>query len=483
MDYIREKCLLVLTATALVWLWTPWTAGPVEGRDERVRQDIQLKGLREDPRLLLGAGSAEFPPPDVGDARRKAMSAAERKLIDAVVEAMLPKARALLRYEDADRTPAAEKALADLVRNFAGREVRRRRIIEFKDYPDSGVYTAALFLIKAAVERDLEAELGAKRDIVIADVNDAAIAGNARDWPLSVRSYVTARDNIRFFFDEIPMRAVVTGRPEEVVLARHVDARLRELVERIEIRPLRGEMLYGGDGRPREPVEVSVTFPFAEGPRPITDAALNVRVFKGHARVGGGRAMTDAWGKAVVSVEWADPAEPQVVLDVSLDTSTLPGIPEVTEPPRRLIPLWRSRAVAFSLLVRADTGRAEIPRLRENLRQLLQKSGFESIDVALDTHVLGEEQIEKVRRTKADFLLLIDFLAATQKEEAFNMYSSLARTRYSFYRLPDAVQTMDERGPEAHGRSSNRAKAVSYAVERIEPELLRQVKEKLDKLR
>lgn len=483
MDYIRQKCMLIAAATTLVYLGNPLSAPSVEGGDELVRQETQLKGLRQDPRLLLGTATAPYQPPDVGDSRRKAMGLAENVLADSLAGALDAKARSLLRYSDSDRAPAAEKRLRDLLDNFSRRELRRRRVIEFKDYPERGLYTAALFLMRTEVERGLETELGAKRDIVVADVNDASIARMSRDWWLALRSYVAARDNLKFFFDEIPMRAVVTGQTEEVVLAKLVDSRLADLVERIELKPIRGSFAYSSDGRLRAPVEIEALYPFEEGPKPIPDLHLNVSVYKGHGRVGTGRAVTDAWGKAVLPLEWADPSQGQLVLEVSVDTSTLPGLPQLSRAPSRLIPVWRSRTVAFSLLVRADTGRAEIPQLRESLRTLLMQAGFDSVAVDLDSHSLGEEQLEKARDTKADFLLLVDFLAATRKEEEFHMYSSLARTRYAFYTLPDAVQRMDEIGPEGRGKSSNRQTAVSYAVERIQPELLRMLKEKLDKLK
>lgn len=483
MDDIREKCLLVAAATTLVYLWTPLTAPPAEGGDERYRQETQLKGLRADPRLHVGMGTAPYQPPDVGDSRRKAMGLAEKALVGSLAGALDAKARSLLRYDAADRTPGAEKRLGELLENFSRREVKRRRVIEFKDYPERGVYTAALFLVRTAVERGLETELLAKREIVVADVNDASIARMSRDWWLALRSYVTSRDNIRFFFGDIPVRGVVTGQNEEVVLSGFVDARLAELLEKIELKPIRSSFAYSSNGRPREPVEIEALYPFEEGARPIADLHLNVSVYKGKGRLSRAKLITDAWGKAVLPLEWADPAEGSVVLEVSVDTGTLGGLPALTRVSSRLIPVWRSRSVAFSLLVRADTGRAEIPQLRESLRTLLLQSGFDSVAVDLDSHALGEEQLEKARATKADFLLLVDFLAATRKEEEFHMYSSLARTRYAFYKLPDAVQTMDENGPEARGKSSNRRTAVSYAVERIQPELLRMIKEKLEKLK
>lgn len=468
------------TIVLAVLLSLPASSAPPQDRDRRA---VQIQGMRLDKRMFVGVGEAAYAPPDVGDARGKALRAAEKDLLATVAAGLAGKARSLLRYELADRTRIAERSLGDLLRDFASREIRRKRVIEFQDYPKKGRFTAAVLLMKADAERDLETELSAKRDIAIADVNDASITKMGRDWALSLRACVMARDNLEFFFPYIPVRGVVSGAPDEVVLSRHVEGRIKELVERIEIVPVREAAVYGIDGRLREPLEVLVRYPFPEGPRPIPELTVNLSVAKGRGRLAATRVTTDAWGKAVVPLEWADPDGEPVAVSVSVDTAALPGKPELAAAPAALIGLTRGRAVAFSLLARADTGKADLPVLRERVRALLLRNGFDSVALELDSHVLDEAGIEKARKTKADFLLLVDFLAATSREEEFHMYTAQARAKFALYRLPDGVEAFQEAAPGGQGRSSDLGRAVSYAADRVEPALLRLLRERIEQLR
>lgn len=450
---------------------------------DKNRLSVQIQGMRQDSRMFVGVGEAPYAPPDVGDARGKALRLAEKDLLETVAAGLSAKARALLRYELSDRTRIAERSLGDLLRDFASREIRRKRVIEYQDYPKRGRFTAAVLLMKADAERNLETELAAKRDIVIADVNDASITKMGRDWALSLRACVMARDNLEFFFPYIPVRGVVSGTPDEVVLYKHIDGRIKELVERIEIVPVRPSAVYGIDGRLREPLELLVRYPFPEGPRPIPELALDLRVAKGNGRLAAARVTTDAWGKAVVPLEWADPAGEPVAVSVSVDTTALPGKPDLAAAPSVLVELTRGKAVAFSLLARADTGKADLPVLRERVRALLLRNGFDSVALDLDNHSLDEAGIEKARQTKADFLLLVDFLASTKREDEFQMYTAQAQAKFALYRLPDGVEAFQESAPGGQGRSSDLSRAVSYAADRVEPSLLRLLRERIQQLR
>lgn len=458
----------------------PAASAPPADKD---RLSVQIQGLRQDSRMFVGVGETPYTPPDVGDARGKALRAAEKELLETVAAGLSAKARALLRYELSDRTGIAERSLGDLLRDFASREIRRKRVIEFQDFPKRGRFTAAVLLMKADAERDLETELAAKRDIVIADVNDASITKMGRDWALALRACVMARDNLEFFFPYIPVRGVVSGAPDEVVLSRHIEGRIKELVERIEIVPVRETSVYGIDGRLRQPLELLVRYPFPEGSRPIPEVVLDLRVAKGSGRLAAARVTTDAWGKAVVPLEWADPSGEPVSIEVRVDTAALPGKPELAAAPAARVQLTRGRAVAFSLLARADTGKADLPVLRERVRALLLRNGFDSVALELDSHVLDEAGIEKARQTKADFLLLVDFLASTKREEEFQMYTAQARARFALYKLPDGVEAFQDAAPGGQGRSADLARAVSYAADRVEPALLRLLRERIEQLR
>ena len=466
---------------------TAFAAGPApaaKGEAPGAANEAKIKRILNDPDLYAGLGYADYEGADIGDARKKAVENASEDLSRHIRVRVESVTKDALSYSAKGKKHSEEESFDRVVKSFVDQVLNQSRDEEFIDYPKPGTLAVVAYVNKQAADKDIQQDLNAKKDRVVGLVHEAGAAFDGKNFPSALRDYLSARDKLDLFFEGMPVNASLEkgGAPREI--GAYVEGRIEDLVGGLELKPFNDFVKYTAAGKPRGGLAVGAGFRAGKGEgEGVAKLPLIVRFSTGAGRPAQAKLTTDAFGKAVIPLDWVDPEQTEAALEVSLDTEAFPGLGARAVLPHCAIGLQRSKTVAYGVRFVNGNSKAGLRSMEEGVRGLLSTAGYGYVKVSLGGDDVEKAQIDRAREAHADYLLAIHLTATGRQEPDFGLYSASVESSFSMNNLLDGTEVFSSSGPSAKGFGSSLAGAGWNAANKIEKALLQKVKDRVGAIR
>ena len=455
-----------------------------KARNAAVEIETKIKMLLDDPNLYAGFGYADYKGADIGDARKKAVDNALDDLSRRIRVYVESATKNVFDYTTKGKKHSEEQSFERVIKSFVNQVLGQSRDEEFIDHPMPGMLAVVAYVNKETADKDIQQDLSTKQDRVVELIHEAGAAFDAKNFPSALRNYIGARDKLDEFFGGMPVNAPLNKGDASTELGAHVEARIKELIGGLELKPFKDSVKYTAAGKPRGALAVGAGFRTGKGEgESVAKLPLVMSFSKGAGRPAHARLVTDSFGKAEIPLKWVDPKQTEAALEVSLDMETFPGMDTRAALPHCAIILQRSKTLAYGIRFANGKSTEGMRSLEEGVRGLLNEAGYDYVKVSLTGSDVENAQIALAREAHAASLLAMQLTVATRQEPDFGIYSAFVESSFSMHNLLNGTEVFSSGGPSAKGFGSSFSDARWNAAEKTEKELLRLVADKIRMLR
>ncbi len=356
-----------------------------------------------------------------------------------------------------------------------------------KDYPDNGVYTFFAYILRKKYEEKVNEDLKNNKMFVTTPLNEGIKEFEKGNYMLAADHWINSKNFLYEFFGELPVREDIKGSGKFEELHSFLDNRMSGLFGHVTISPLVEEK-YSYDNlgnlasRPKIVVHYKDQYGNKKG---FGNLPLKVDFVRGEGRLAG-PVKTSEYGEVELPLE-INPATPDIILNIKIDTEKLEGIENFNLPsmPELRIDLSRMKTIALSVAFYNQSKKSVPDDLLNEIKNKALSSGYNALEFELRDMDVTEQDKKDAENKNADYLLvvLLNTSGSGNVGGYKNMFSTNISGEISLYKLPPGNQVGVETVDTTRGMGNSGEAAGWHAYGKVKNQVEKKAGQIIEGLR
>jgi hypothetical protein len=439
------------------------------------RKEIELIKQQHGKRYYVGEGLSDDK--DINSAVNKAKDSAMVDLLKSVRVRINSYIVDELKYSEGKVNERFEKVINTYINQLI-EIVQDKRYI---DYPKKNMVTVIVYVDRELYDEKVKKDLQLK----VQKIKDYILEGNKKREIFkikeSIENYVKARDYLKEYFEDLPVRDEILEKGKEEDFGSFIDREITTIMNSIKIEKNEESYIYTNDGKlPKKPV-VSVYYE-SEGERiPMSGIPIGMKFVKNSGVFQTTELASSNTGDLYLPIERIEPSEKDASLEVFVDIEKL-NLKEIPNIPSVSIRFIRAKTIGWVFNF-FNNGKLERPgNFLLDIRSSLSSSGYNLKEMETTDTTIDEKLIEEAKSANLDYIFYIYAKSNTSKDE-YEMYRSYAEGKIFIYSIYDdyLLETVEIKGKS--GYSTSKSSSSYSALGKLKGEIISILKERIKNIK